>query len=149
MRLSPDLTPDLTKLNLAVTGAFKISLLGGFVSFVIAIQDWPPKILNGLLAVVGVLFVGLGLSMMTQYIRSRRFQLLYLVVAGFLAGLIPFGCQKLFCYLWQEHHACNPTVISANSIAYWAFPTLVMWLSWIASFFPEKKNKKPSYWRDR
>ncbi len=118
-----------------VTQIAIIILLGGIISVSIAILGWDLRLLF-----VICQFVGIALFSTVSIILSRLRQFWVLLVLAVLVGLIPFILLQGYCNFQVESIACIPRSITANSYAFWFFPSITLWIPWI--FAPLGKARR-------
>lgn len=103
-----------------------ILLLNGIISASSVIFGWGLEVL----AIISM-FAGGGLSNTASLILSRVTQFWAIFVFTILVGLIPFITLKGYCYFQIEGIACTIRSVTANTIAFWFFPSLMLWIPWI------------------
>jgi len=109
-----------------VTQTAIILLLGGIISASIVILDWDMELLF-----IACQIVGYTLFTTVSVIHSRLTQFWVMIVADGLVGLIPFIILVGYCYFHIENTACSVRSVKGNSIAFWVFPSIIMWILWI------------------
>ena len=118
-----------------VTQTAIIILLGGTVSASMAILGWDLRLLFIFSQLVGIALLSTILN-----IRSRFTQFWVLVISNILVGLIPFIILKGYCYFQIESLACSARSITGHGLAFWVFPSIMLWIPWI--FAPLGKTRR-------
>ena len=119
-----------------VTQIVIIILLGGIVPASMAMLGWDLRLLFAFSPLVGIALLSTILN-----IHSRFTQFWVLATSNILVGLIPIIFLRSYCYFQIENHVCSARSVTAYSLAFWVFPSIMLWIPWIFALLGKSRKR--------